>query len=430
MAITPDAQSIGPDQVAGTSLTWTHTCGASANFLRVGVSWNDPTVNVSSVTYNSVTLTPLTKRTGNGRACQLFYLVNPATGSAHAIAVTFSASTVHGGGAASYNGVYTSNPVSGETFSTDFTTTPTVTVTSEAGDLVVDVVCATVSVAVDGSQTEEWNSGAPTNGAVTAGSREAGAATVTMSYTMAENAWVMAAVNLHASAVTAADLEVLLYEPAILASLIGGSGVAWNYSTDFPTVESVLSEGGIWRTGLQHGLDWTDPRVGANGVHGTQTGPYTIPEKYNDSIACLVGTFGPTQDAQGIVRTTNQQAGQVFEEVELLLRFSISANSARGYEVLFAVSKQYVDIVRWNGPFGNFTSLASGSIPTMSTGDIVRATISGSTITAYRNGEQVLQATDSTWTDGNPGIGLFFETDGSGGANTDYGLTHYQVETS
>jgi hypothetical protein len=225
-----------------------------------------------------------------------------------------------------------------------------------------------------------------------------------------------------------ADLGTVVYGRGAPGTM-GSDGLLNNYSTSFTTIETVLTEGGVWKTGLRDGLDWTDPRVDANGVRSTQSG--SPPPPYNDSVAVLIGTFGATQDASATVRTTNQQGGSVFEEFEILLRWSISANVSRGYEVLFSVSKLYCEIVRWNGALNNFTSLAQNSnLPVLTTGDIVRGTISGSTITAYHNGSQILQTTDSTWATGNPGIGIYFNTDGSGGAVTDYSMTYYEVTTS
>ena len=52
--------------------------------------------------------------------------------------------------------------------------------------------------------------------------------------------------------------------------------------------------------------------------------------------------------------------GNVFEEVEILLRFSIGSHVARGYEINFRSmnsSESYTQIVRWNGALGSFTEL-------------------------------------------------------------------------
>jgi hypothetical protein len=56
-------------------------------------------------------------------------------------------------------------------------------------------------------------------------------------------------------------------------------------------------------------------------------------------------------------------------------------------------------------------------------GDVVKATAVGNVITAYINGVQVAQATDTTFTHGSPGIGFYLQ--GATGVNTDYGFTSF-----
>ena len=52
--------------------------------------------------------------------------------------------------------------------------------------------------------------------------------------------------------------------------------------------------------------------------------------------------------------------GPCYQESEILLRGNISAHSAKLYEVNVGDrndSSSYINIVRWNGPLGNFTTL-------------------------------------------------------------------------
>ena len=99
-------------------------------------------------------------------------------------------------------------------------------------------------------------------------------------------------------------------------------------------------------------------------------------------------------------------------EVELRLRTTITPHSITGYEVNFSLNpnSQYLEIVRWNGPLDNFTLLASAPIYVVN-GDVVKATAIGNTITVYKNGTQVLQTTDSTYSTGSPGIGFYDNAD-------------------
>ena len=106
-----------------------------------------------------------------------------------------------------------------------------------------------------------------------------------------------------------------------------------------------------------------------------------------------------------------------------------------GYEINFsAVSgNNYVQIVRWNGPLGSFT-LLNAAQPAVHDGDIVKATISGNTITAYINGTQVLQVTDTVYNATycsthpcNPGIGFFLENGSGTGNDAHFGFSSYTV---
>jgi len=98
----------------------------------------------------------------------------------------------------------------------------------------------------------------------------------------------------------------------------------------------------------------------------------------------------------------------------LRLRTTITAHSITGYEFNFratADGTQYVQIVRWNGPFGTFTylngGLEAGLDLALHNGDVISATAVGSTLTAYINGVQIRQVTDSTYSAGSPGMGFY-----------------------
>jgi hypothetical protein len=210
---------------------------------------------------------------------------------------------------------------------------------------------------------------------------------------------------------------------ALVASLsIVGLRALSTYTTHFPATENPISEGGAWTTGASTGLDWSDVRTTPGLAFGTQTGF----AGYNDSIAVLNGTWSSDQSATGIVHTTNKQAGDVFEEAEVLLRFAIAPHVARGYELNFSMRSDgaYAQIVRWNGALGDFTLLDARSIPPVNEGDRVSGSIVGSTITTYVNGVEIFHVTDSTFTDGNPGVGFYLQS--TTGLNPeDYGFTCY-----
>jgi hypothetical protein len=195
------------------------------------------------------------------------------------------------------------------------------------------------------------------------------------------------------------------------------------YSTHFPLAENPLSERGVWEGGKTVGLDWADVATTPGRAFGLESGV----TGYDDSTALLTGDWGPNQTLEATVYALKPN-DKVNEEVELRLRSSLSSHNATGYEVLFRCSKSkdaYAEIVRWNGPLGDFTYLDrhNGSQFGVATGDVVKATMIGNVIKAYINGVQVAQATDSTWATGRPGIGFYLEK--ATGLNPDYGFTSF-----
>jgi hypothetical protein len=200
--------------------------------------------------------------------------------------------------------------------------------------------------------------------------------------------------------------------------------VAGTYTTKFALTENPISESGSWINGKTTGLDWADVSTTDGMAIGLESG-FT---GYDDATALLTGTWGSNQTAMATVFTTNRMSGNVFEEVEIRLRSSLSPHNCTGYEVLFSLkqdSSAYVQIVRWNGPLGDFTYVAAigGAQYVLHTDDTVKGSITNHTITAYINGTPVLQGTDTNFSSGNPGIGIFIQ--GATGVNGDYGFTSF-----
>jgi hypothetical protein len=200
--------------------------------------------------------------------------------------------------------------------------------------------------------------------------------------------------------------------------------IAWSqgtYSTNFPLAENPISEGGRWINGGTTGLNWTNVRTTSGFAYGTQSGS----GGYDDATAVLTGSWGPNQTAQATVAVKSASGSSgVFEEVELRLRTTITANSITGYEINCSIStnSNYVQIVRWNGPLGSFTELDGRAYHCVN-GDVLKATISGSTITAYLNGTSLFSVTDSTFSTGSPGIGFYLQ--GTSGVNANYGFSSF-----
>jgi hypothetical protein len=96
----------------------------------------------------------------------------------------------------------------------------------------------------------------------------------------------------------------------------------------------------------------------------------------------------------------------------------------------------YLDIVRWNGTIADFTPLALSTGGThlanmpggeAKTGDVLDAFFIGSTISAYKNGVLMATATDTTYTDGSPGMGHFLANRTGTGDPSTYGFTFYMA---
>ena len=200
-----------------------------------------------------------------------------------------------------------------------------------------------------------------------------------------------------------------------------------NYTTEFPLVENPISEGGNWINGGTAGLDWTNVQTTPGLAFATESGS----GGYDDSTAVLAGTWNADQMAQAVVHSVKQKANPTFEEVELRLRTTVTKHSITGYEINFRCTtdaSRYVQIVRWNGPLGNFTYVSTTSGPGIRDGDVIKASIVGSTITVYINNKLVLQGTDHRYTRGNPGIGFFLQ--GATGINGDYGFRSFTAMDS
>jgi hypothetical protein len=183
-----------------------------------------------------------------------------------------------------------------------------------------------------------------------------------------------------------------------------------SYSTNFPATENPLSDGGKWINGKTVGLDWNNVRTIPGKAYPAEF-VGTGDNRYADDIAHLNTSFTANQYAQATAfRVPGYMNSPDKHEIELLLRFKITAHSARGYEVLWGQDGG-ICVVRWNGPLASYSLLGNctGASPSMVavTGDVLRAEITGSVIKVFKNGSLVISVSDSTYTDGQPGIGFW-----------------------
>jgi hypothetical protein len=189
------------------------------------------------------------------------------------------------------------------------------------------------------------------------------------------------------------------------------------YSTRFVNPEDPISENGHWLNGRSVGLDWQNVTTAPGFASFSQPNP----SDYDDSTAILTGVWGPNQYVRTVVRipTVDNSAAQ---EIEIRLRSSMSAHTCSGYEVL--MGKQ---IVRWNGPLGDFTILPDeGPYGDLHDGDVFEANMVGSVISVFINGVQVNRAVDSVFTAGSPGMGFFTRNPSA----TKFGLSSFTASDS
>lgn len=204
MAIALDSRQSGTYTTGATSLSWSHTVGASLSnsILVVGSGEaSGSNFNVSSVVWDSGGANTALSNTVNGTAArkndsatqgwaELWYLLSPASGT-KTIKVTYGGSTAAGTGSESLSGVAQSstfNASSPQTSSGSDPTQPSLTVTSATGEWVIDCVDDNKNANSDAltkgaSQTLISTQGANQLGITMGMSDEAGAATVAMTWT-------------------------------------------------------------------------------------------------------------------------------------------------------------------------------------------------------------------------------------------------------
>ena len=140
------------------------------------------------MTYNGTALTHLTNASVNcTSACheELWYLLNPSTGT-NTVNVTTNTSNPIAAGAASFYGVDQSNPFGTLNTTSGSSTSSTVTVNSAANELVVDTfgnqASTTFSPTQGGNQTRAWRVGNASSVESAGSSQNGGASTTTMTW--------------------------------------------------------------------------------------------------------------------------------------------------------------------------------------------------------------------------------------------------------
>lgn len=213
------------------------------------------------------------------------------------------------------------------------------------------------------------------------------------------------------------DAEMWLYKPSAA------------YTSVFPLTENPIAEttlnptiSGVskWVNGHSVGGYWQDVRT--TGGHAVATG--VCPDNtYNDDIAVLAtsfATFPANQFAEGVVyRASGYTPGSNAHEIELLLRFNITSNQARGYEFFWGLRSNgtaYLNIASWDGAPTQYHEWGSVSVAAPQDGDVFRVEVSGVNLKGYINGTLAISmASDyaasnyggNQYASGQPGIGFY-----------------------
>jgi hypothetical protein len=410
------------------SVTWSSTGGtistgglytagnAAGSYQVIGRSANGvadtSAITITVLTVTVITVTPSTASLQTGQTQQFSASATLSNGTTqNNPAVIWSAT----GGTISTGGLYTAGNTPGSyqvigRSANGVADTSAITITAPTVTAIT-VTPPTASLQI--GQTQQFSASATLSNGTTQSNPNV---------TWTATGGTITSAGLYAAGNTAGSFRVIAVQQggtlADTSAVTVTTSSARSFTTAFPLTESPLSEGGQWITGKAIGLDWSDVATASGRAFGTQSGTGGL----DDAIAIVAGAWGPDQSATATVFSINPN-NVATQEVELLLRFSITPHNAHGYEINFrAPDGGYIEVARWNGALSDFTALASigGSL---ANGDVVKATAIGNVITVYKNGVQVLQVTDGTWATGSPGIGFFRRNNGA--ANTDFGFTSF-----
>ena len=204
-AIAVDNSSSGAANNNQSSLSFTHTTGAGNDrYMLVGISFrNDDNQTVTSVTYAGQNLSKINHASRDDARVELWQLISPPSGPGN-VQISFSARTRgRGAGAVTFTGVDQSTPFENYTTNNANSGIASVTVSSEADDLVFAAFAAedqNASATTDASgMTSQWSyrrgGGRPFAGA---GATNNGAASVFMAWDLRNSDhWVASGVSIN-----------------------------------------------------------------------------------------------------------------------------------------------------------------------------------------------------------------------------------------
>lgn len=207
-----------------------------------------------------------------------------------------------------------------------------------------------------------------------------------------------------------------------------------SYETFFPNTETRLSEGGVWLLGRQDGLDANDMQTVPGKAFGRQNQDAGTTGSARDATAIMKGTWSPDQDVRATVYI-DSLTGTSSPEVELRLRCAVTAHSISGYEVAYscATVNPYILVAIWYGPIAqgqgvsyDYLFNSNDQAFQIVTGDVIRATIVGTTLRVFRNSTELISPiTTTSFATGAPGFGHNQEQTFPATSNSQYGISHF-----
>ena len=307
-AIVADTTSSSNTGAAGaTSLTWSHIVNSGMNqVLIVEFASDSKDGTVTSLTYAGQALTLVGRGKATGGRVEIWELVSPTVGTANIVA-NFNNKQQVVAGAVDFFGVDQTAPTGTFISAGGTSTAPSVDVTSAIGDIVIDALWGNdgVTATAGAGQTVQWTNatGSSTNFIRGAGSTEAGAASVTMSWTLNSSVqWVDGGVSLHqfvnsAPMLDASKSPVLTAESEDSGAPIGAVGTLVSSLIDFASpsgqVDNVTDANAGAVTGIA--VTATDTTQGTWFYSTNNGGSWTTMGAVSDTSARLLAADANTR---------------------------------------------------------------------------------------------------------------------------------------
>ena len=344
--------------VGATSMTWSHTVTSGSNrALFAGISMEGGGGSSSGVTYGGTAMT-LVGRGQNSHTVEIWRLLNPAVGTANIVASFGGQSEEVVGGAVSFDGVHQTTPTGTFAGASGSSNSPSRVVSSATGELVLDVLMARdqPTATAGAGQTARWNRTNGGSGRVRgAGSTEAGAASVTMSWTLGSSVqWQIGGVSI---------------KPALTTTL--GNGTDPANASLAPGGAATMADAFTFQT-----ASGTDAITAVTVTLATGTsGGLSLVEITDDAGTVVYGSAtNPASDTPAITLSTNITATTTSTQYKIRVTPKSHANMPAPSGSSYAVTAR---ITAWTGTNGQAGSDAAGTtvtIDNLSPGNVTAAT--------------------------------------------------------